>query len=345
MTEELFGFHWDRPKAGDGFVVAEGPYRRFDRGAGDPANPSKLREVWEAGPYLRKVEVPEFAYQPMVDAPALFRDFADTEATPEGCLRFANRYGWLGIPCVYPNDHCIAEALIAWQVRILWLKYRVLLWDLALAGDQAGLSRYVRWGKGTLTFLDVPFEHTSFRAVLHHALLDPEQSFSLGSRHSHTLRAGPRVQPLDLIKPALFFCLSAVDELFDPHFEHPDELARVQPRLGWDSERGQPGLVMVPQSLWAAIVFQFALALDGNRRFQRCPVCSRWFALAPGVNRADRLTCSASCRVRLTRRRRDRAIELHQKGKGARQIAKEVGSKLENVQQWIQDHRDQKPKG
>jgi transposase len=55
----------------------------------------------------------------------------------------------------------------------------------------------------------------------------------------------------------------------------------------------------------------------------------------PGVNRANRLSCSASCRQRGHRLRVKRAQELHAQGMTPREIAKVIGSGVKSVKHWI----------
>jgi hypothetical protein len=88
-----------------------------------------------------------------------------------------------------------------------------------------------------------------------------------------------------------------------------------------------------------AIYLQFAYAIDGNKRQRQCQVCRRWFELSPGINRADRLTCSDSCRVRQTQERRTRARQLRAEGKTAKQIAREIGSKVDKVKEWLANQK------
>jgi len=80
---------------------------------------------------------------------------------------------------------------------------------------------------------------------------------------------------------------------------------------------------------------QFALALAGNKHYQRCVSCGKWFELLPGINSADKQTCSQTCRTRLYRQRKERALALHAQGKTARAIARELKAKLGAVTKWI----------
>jgi hypothetical protein len=57
--------------------------------------------------------------------------------------------------------------------------------------------------------------------------------------------------------------------------------------------------------------------------------------IASGVNRADKQTCSQTCRTRLYRQRKERAVVLHAQGKTARAIGRELDAKVDAVTKWI----------
>ena len=55
--------------------------------------PANQRMEAPAGAYLIPTGTSSFVYQPMHDYPAMFREFADVELSPEGVVSFANKYG------------------------------------------------------------------------------------------------------------------------------------------------------------------------------------------------------------------------------------------------------------
>jgi hypothetical protein len=85
---------------------------------------------------------------------------------------------------------------------------------------------------------------------------------------------------------------------------------------------------------------QLAHAILGGKKYQPCEACGRWFELAPGLNRADRQTCSDSCRVKLYRVRRQRARELHAKKWSLKRISKEIGSNVSTIKKWLSQHKE-----
>jgi hypothetical protein len=106
-------------------------------------------------------------------------------------------------------------------------------------------------------------------------------------------------------------------------------------KLSWNAAAKSGEVHAVPTNLFAALCLQFALALADNKNYQRCASCGKWYELLPGVNRADRQTCSQTCRTRVYRQRKERAIALHAEGKTARAIARELDAKVGAVQKWI----------
>ena len=70
-------------------------------------------------------------------------------------------------------------------------------------------------------------------------------------------------------------------------------------------------------------------------QYRQCPVCERFFEVARGAARSYRNACSGTCRTYLYRRRMAKARELHDEGKGAREIAKELKANLSSVKKWI----------
>src|SRR5262249_32753978 len=130
----------------------------------------------------------------------------------------------------------------------------------------------------------------------------------------------------ELVRPALWFV----------HYHVNGSVSgQVTPMLVWDWVEGRSVFRFVPKNLRAALWWQFAQAVEGNRDYHRCPVCGRWFERSPGVNRADRQTCSPTCRTKAYRQRQEAARRLHAEGKTLREIAHEVGSTVANVRKWV----------
>ena len=99
------------------------------------------------------------------------------------------------------------------------------------------------------------------------------------------------------------------------------------------SKRGQ--LALVPGTLYDAIWLQFVLAFNGNKNFGACEVCGKPFEISPQFARTNRKLCSAACKAKAHRRRREQALSLAAQGRTPKQIAKQVGSQLTTVQKWL----------
>jgi hypothetical protein len=58
-------------------------------------------------------------------------------------------------------------------------------------------------------------------------------------------------------------------------------------------------------TLLAALWLQLALAINGNKDYRRCPVDGRWWEETPDIGRTNRVYCSAACKQKAWRARRD----------------------------------------
>jgi hypothetical protein len=113
-----------------------------------------------------------------------------------------------------------------------------------------------------------------------------------------------------------------------------------EPPVVWHRQAKRLVLKLVPPSLMDAMGLQLADAIQGNKRYRSCEACGRWFELAPGRARADRQTCSTSCRVKLYRVRQQQARDLHGKGWSIKRISKELGSDVSTVKKWLSKHKE-----
>jgi hypothetical protein len=267
-------------------------------------------------------------WEPLEEEPALFRIFAETEPTETGILAFVNRYG----PVLGPAKFCgteDAQSVGAIRCMILWLRHLLHVWDAIEGRDLKVLNQVVQWRDDTIHFRKVMMQAP--RSYAHYRLdWNPVRTSNI-----------PAKPFLEATPP---FALGDVRSLGITHLTtelagelHANCKIEFIPTIwvGDVQEFGKPTLQIAPSSLWGLIVLQFAKAVEGERRYQRCAVCRRWFLLAPGVNRADRQTCSGTCRNRAYFQRQQRAREMHAQGKTAAEIARELGSDLKKVRAWI----------
>ena len=323
------------------------------------------------------------SYAPLTDETGLFRIFADTDPTPEGCLRFANNYGllcfrrcvrdeppsnaatidsWL-TPGPMPQGTATVyyERVAAWLTLIQQFNYLVRLWDAAREDDHEKLDRLFKWSKREQAFVFqdpdgqervvhpdpgrlVPKNGKLVPRVYEPAPLFP--TLTTGEWHAWHFgeqMPGARVDNTPRSELALSFCWYALHAGFGLAYGHGvgnDQTGYtfetdLRFKLSWNAAAKGGEVHAVPRTLFAALCLQFALALAGDKNYQRCVSCGKWFELLPGVNRADKQTCSQTCRTRVYRQRKQRALALHVEGKTARAIARELDAKPDVVTMWI----------
>jgi hypothetical protein len=112
-------------------------------------------------------------------------------------------------------------------------------------------------------------------------------------------------------------------------------LERLGVEGSWNPRTGKVEVRLPPADLLGFLFLQLGRAFVGGLRFRQCPGCGKWSLLTPGVNRADRTTCSDYCRLKLYRQRRAQAVALGHRGWTPEQIAKEIGSNISRVKSWL----------
>jgi len=304
-SSECFEFAWRRPKRGHGFR-------------------------WEQvqGRWLL-TEPPEegfVAYEPLVQETGLFLTFANLDGTDAEFLRFANAYGRLGTYHYYKPPG--GEPFEEWQRHHRWMQFLTLL-RRELLERRPDLKKHLRWEGKEIVF-GFPKIGTSARETW---------------RHRGELRESPLNQqglplfkPGDLRGPTWWFLVYAINDWFDEFKKYTP----VAPKMIWSEEAHRPQFVFGPSSLLGVMVCQFAAALHGGWPFGECAQCHKFFRLAPGINRANRRTCSRTCKQYLYHRRVEDARRLHARGLTDSQIAKELsvrpqGNKasIEIVKSWV----------
>jgi hypothetical protein len=271
------------------------------------------REAENGLTHLARFEGARFeVYRPLDEASGLFRSFADLwsdPADPAAFLAFANCYGSLDVPWE-PDPAAFQE---------LSNRYG----PFASPGPSQDVLGQWRAHVGHMNFLvrlwdgiregDWP----ALRGVLANTEAgDPFRATGPGE----LVEAGLR-----LLGESLSTHLRWLPGTSNP------------PLLQWNPAGKRVMLRLVPSSLVEAMYLQFLRAMGGGKNFQRCLACRRWFELAPGVGRADKKTCSTSCRVKIYQGRRRRAREMHAEGKTVKQIARELGSAADTVKRWVKD--------
>jgi hypothetical protein len=286
---ECFAFLWRRREKGPGF--------RWEK---------DQRGQWLlVGPPQESLR----PYEPLVEETGLFLMFANLDGSKADFLQFANTYGRLGTYHVFLPE--CGEPLDEWQRHHRWMHFLAGLRSKCLK-ERPQLGDVVRW-QGEEIVYHFPKIGTG-----------ADETW----RHRGQLRQRPRDQrelplfrPGDLRGPALWFLGYALEDWLR---ELEGRGKPIAPRMVWSEQDSRPQLVFGPSSLLGAMVCQFAVALHGAWPFQECAYCHKFFRLEPGVNRANRLTCSSTCKQYLHNRRVERACELHAQGWTVRQIVREL---------------------
>jgi hypothetical protein len=266
----------------------------------------------------------------------LFRTFADLDGSPEAVLRFANRFGRLGGPL-----HMLHFADI-WRLHINALRERVRL----AAALESGDLRRVEDALGPLTQQDLEAineRRQDLEAINESRPKRPPAAVNLRQQDLEAINERRRKRPSAAVN---------LRSITDGEFAHAAVV-----RLGRDLLVGGQRLVanlslagdydpttrqirarFRHDHLLGFMQYEVVLSLFQNRRFRQCAACGIWFQLERTVNRADRATCSNSCRGHAYRQRMRQTIELHQAGKTPKVIAAAVGSDVSQVREWISKH-------
>jgi hypothetical protein len=362
VEKNLFGFQWFVPEGGFRWVEGYEYWRELDPlNNADPGKKHFGKEPAWFTVHPRPVQARH--YDPFRAEPRLYVRFANTEPTLEGVLEFANAYGPLTIldhdlivsePDLgaedAPGGILTGEPCFLWTANILWMRHLLTLWTLCQRKDLAGLRRWVSWdatGRVAYSRPDHARCQTSWCPSSHRGVnvrywfeglfsLPPEQEPSdyAADEPGRTLAwtLNNLVKRGDAVGAVRAFVVAGINH----QLLHPRQ---VNMALYWSSD-GPPYVANKPVDLLQAMYVQFAWAVAGNGQYRQCAACQKFFELSPGVNRANRSTCSDACRVRLSRERRERARQLHTEGRTVKQIAREIGSRPAKVQEWISQPKE-----
>jgi hypothetical protein len=272
-------------------------------------------------------------YDPLRKHRALFRTFAaiNLHFEEDGIVKFANEFGLLGrLPIGYRlvdvpwEEMEIPEGLDNWDIYILWrwailsMRDLVQLWDLVHSEDHARLKQHIVWeGKDKVTYYNGsdPFDQVI-------AVITSDRVRSEWLDYFH---------PGDIVTPAKFYLMNQVNLWMT---------GLVDPRLEWDKKANRLVTRLVPGSLLGALWLQFHQAISGQTEFRECKICKTWFEVAPKASRKSRIYCDDACRAQALRDRQKRARELHEKGMAIEEIAQEVGSEVQTVNNWISTKKE-----
>ena len=254
---------------------------------------------------------------PTQEDPALFRNFAAMEPTPEQILEFVHRYGRL-----WNEEH---ERFEEWEFEIRTMRFLIELWDAVRAGKRSGIiEEHFKADKEGL--VHYPFGDT---VLQYSPWLWKRQRIGKHTGDEVSLETGDygvghQGTPL---RAAQSYVVQAINT----------RLSVLGAQTMLDRPNGHFQLVTVPHNLLGALWFQFAASIAGQKSYRACEVCGRAMEMSPDVNRADRRYCSDACRSRALRRRQKQAAEMRASGKTLREIAKATGSDMPTIKKWLRE--------
>jgi hypothetical protein len=282
---------------------------------------------WDRASYTRE-------YDPLADEPALFLTLAETKGDADSILTFVNEYGMLDVAPERSVPHSAAagvtNALVDYQRAIGWLRQMVGIWRHATAGDVESLRRHISWEHGRLVLRGLlDWDRQPVTEAGPAVGTDEWHRRYSESIHSD-LHSGDIAQG-DVVGVA--YSLLAREITL--------QLGGAMPSLFYLAAERRAVFSFGIYTLWGALMLQFAQAIASQHDYRHCAVCTRWFMVAPGFNRSNRTTCSDTCRQKLYKQRRERALALHGEGKQPREIARELGSDVKTVRGWIERAKEQ----
>jgi hypothetical protein len=255
------------------------------------------------------------SYDPLGDRSGLFKVFAETEATKDGILAFANAHGSLGLAIALdlidgeregPID---GEQLAAWRASVLEMRAAVELWDAARTSSMEKLSQCLKW--------------TSDTSI---AYTGPHLALMISAQGEPGLFATWR--PGELIGPALYVVQHRINHALLQH--------GVVARLLWDSRWAKLSLLMVPRTLIGCMWLQFAKAVDGDKEYRQCENCRAWFEVGGNrTSRSDKRFCTPTCKAAGHRKKQAEARMLYGRGTPLKEIAQRLGTDAKTAKGWV----------
>jgi hypothetical protein len=287
---DMVSFGWRVPQTG---------FRWELRGQAEEA-----AELWGVPPFLVNCDAggSSWEYHPLEDRPLLFDKFARLDGSPDAILKFANKYGRLGIDTAFHiegSDQLMeGESLLLWQREIWRMRVCAQLWEWIRDGDAGKLGEHIIWPKDDTVWLEyweLDGERTTPRRA-RRQLQEGTAERLTGKRHQLIAATGQHPWTTgDVIGPAEAFLRSEVNR----HLARRTDLRLLLTSSEPDAEF-RPHIV--PHDLLAAMWYQLHRALTGERRFRRCAVCSELMDVTCNT-RAKTMHSECSARARQARHR------------------------------------------
>ena len=272
-------------------------------------------------------------YRPLHEELAAFRTFADLDPTRDNVASFVRKFGvlrrkhsLLKPEGASPQPPQLGEPLSLWGAQTRAMRFAV---DVADAlDDPPRLSEWVRLDPPTDDFDRAFFyrrdegESERFSEIANDEFRTSLLRYIVGEPRDVALR-----------RAGQFF----VQQEINSHLEE-----NAAPKLLYNPESDQLELRLMPTNLLGALWLQFARSVEASKLYRRCPVCTQWFEVSVKGKRRHSTYCSARCRVKAYRDRRNEAVARAAAGESPGSIAEALGSELDTVLGWIKQP-DQEP--
>jgi hypothetical protein len=291
MPESHIWFEWERPSSQ--FCWWEDLEPRGSRVIGYERSGVR-QDLIPGDRYLVVDEEPEHtpskpAHAPL-DPSGIFRDFAALPLHCDAILAFANRYGMLtdgNLLCSDdPGEDTLdgdipGEPATVWVEEISRMKFLNDFWQLVRTSDRRGLEKYIKWTRGGADAIDPP-RGGAFQ-------FDDGQGIWV----SRTVLAGSWLAKAPHQRDVLSAARYLLDSLVSEQLRAQIDAVLVHDGLG------RPAVRFAPRDLRSALWLQFARAIEGNKEFQQCDHCHRWYEIGSREGgRTDKRFCSTACRAR-----------------------------------------------
>lgn len=267
---------------------------------------------------------------PFRDTTQPLSDFVSMKPTPEGCLDFAKRYGFLGTVGLHTwtlrhENRLLKQSLLASDgVAVYghaeyveqWLQlreafaYAVEMLVSLKCRDTGALSRRIAFTDGSVRFFSAS-----------------GQEYVKARVTGVDIMSENGITPGDVLSAARYDVMRLGNGLLKL-------CAPVHPALRWEGE-DKIGLGFEPRSLAAVMALQFAVSWVRQSTFSQCTVCGKWISISPPDTRTSRTYCDQACRAKAYRQRQQKARQLYAQGWSVGKLAEEFDATPESVEFWL----------
>lgn len=333
----FLNFEWRVPVAGFGW---------FEVPVADKNQLSDTKPGWYLVPAVPiRTGQEHRVYHPLKES-ALFRKFAETAPTREAILKFAAEFGCLGDstkagisppPKQDPHTHVWneAEPLNSWLDEIELMNNAVGLWEMCKSGRTKALAEVVHWEYSKQRGRPLGVSYRGLQSSIRPTPLHIQIALE-GCDGSGGIDPLDKYKAGDLLAPGEAALEKLVNNKLRHHAVTPQLISSEQPTSRGRSwlERKPPSGEWVPLSLASALWLQVFFAISGNKDYEQCDQCRRWFEVS-AEKRKDAKFCSNACRFKAYRERQKEAKRLAAEGLTPSEVAAKVGSDEKTVKGWI----------